>query len=491
MDNEFSDIFDDDGELAIPTMRGEANLDVQDYQGYDGSSSILDDELQEDVPSTPGRHPGAASATDIEGTYDFDMLEVEGGMDAPGMKQTTFGASPWGPGSRSGYRPYSQQRTGMDLRALGDIEEEQLPAPKPAERDSMHDEPEVINAVPVESPVPWDQEWHGAQNQEPSNAQIDPMTLYDRTSYEYEDSSQDTIGNGIFAMEEGATWRPRDGMFAHQFALPAYIGDEDELGVQQSEMWDSTAGEWRVTQPSASGVAIARRVDKMKKAYSPFASDQPPVQMRPEVTGPRSHIEAFGRKAARCLVLEAQAHRPENRGKFLKAALDALGPQGAARAKAAADKLIQMGYQQNVALEDAAAHLIMHAATKDLTDKRRARRPSLLPRLDAMSRTVVRKAGDLRRAGGDHIAPLTQNGNTLRQDLGALYHSPAGRGMGEVAEQEAAPSSNGNGAPAANGNGGGLFTTKNMLIGAGVGLGAYLLFSNRKSIAKNVKKWMK
>ena len=52
--------FDDDGELLIPTMRGNTNLDVQDYNRWEGrSSSILDDELQEDVPSTPGS--GAAS----------------------------------------------------------------------------------------------------------------------------------------------------------------------------------------------------------------------------------------------------------------------------------------------------------------------------------------------------------------------------------------------------------------------------------------------
>lgn len=486
MDNEFDDIFDDDGELAIPTMRGEANLDVQDYQGYDGSSLILDDELQEDVPSTPGFHPGAASATDVEGTSDFDMLEVEGGMDAPGMKQTTFGSSPWGPGSKSGYRPYSQQRTGMDLRALGDADE-QMPTPKPVEKDSMHYEEEVIDAVAVEPIVPWDEEWHGARNQEPSNAQVDPMTLYDRTSYEYDDSSQDTVGSGIFSMEEGATWRPRDGMFAHQFALPAYIGDEDELGVQQSEMWDSTADEWRVTQPSASGVALARKTSRMKPAYSPFASGQPPVQMRPEVTGPRSHIEAFGRLAARCVLLEARAHRPEGRGRFLQSALDALGPDGAARAKAAADRLIQMGYRQDVALEDATAHLIMHAATQDLTDKRRKRRPSALPRLDAMSRRIAGQQSTLREAAANHLMPLTQDGGKLRQDLGALYHSPAARGMGQVTNGEGAPSANGNG----NGEPKKLLTTKNMLIAGGLGLGFYYLFSNRKEIAKNMKKMWK
>lgn len=479
MEDEFDDIFDDAGELEVPTMRGSANLDVEDYEGYNGFSSILADELQEDTPSRPSQ--GAAPATDIDGTDDFDFLEVPGGMDEPGMKQTEWGSYPWGPGSSSGYRPYSQQRTGMDLRALGQAEEH-MPVPKPVERDSMHDEPEVIDAVAVEAVVPWGREWHGNRNQQPSNDEIDPMTLYDRTSYEYEDSSQDTIGNGIFSMEEGATWRPRDGMFAHQYALPAYIADEDELGVQQSEMWDSTAENWRVTQPSAGGVAFSRRVSHLKKAYSPFQDDGGPVQMRPEVTGPRSHVEAFGRKAARCIIGEAQAHRLENRGLFLKSALDSLGPRGAERAKAAADRLIQSGYRQDIALEDAVAHLVMHAATQDLTDRRRSSRPLLLPRLDAMSKKVVSKGGELRQAAMDHIQPLTENGNTLRKDLGALYHSPAGRGMGQVTNGEPTPTAP---VPASNG---GLFTTRNVLIAGGVGGVAYLLFANRKAIAKNVKK---
>lgn len=486
MEDEFSDIFDDDGEMQIPTMRGSANLDVQDYQGYDGSSSILDDELQEDIPSTPGRHPGAASATDIEGTSDFAFLDVPGGMDAPGMRQSEFGSHPWGPGGSSGYRPYSQQRTGMDLRALGSDDHNHMPAPKPAERDAMHYEEEVINAVAVEEAVGFDQQWHGSRNEEPSNAEIDPMTLYDRTSYEYDDSSQDTIGSGIFATEEGATWRPRDGMFAHQFALPAYLADEDELGVQQSEMWDSTAGEWRVTQPSASGVPLARKVGRMKRAYSPFAAEDAPAQMRPEVTGPRSHVEAFGRKAARCLIAEAQSHQPQHRGAFLQRALDALGPGGSAKAKATADRLIQLGYRQDVALEDAAAHLIMHATVSDLTDKRRARRKSMLPRLDAMTRSVSGQASQLRRAAEQHVAPLVANGGELRKDLGALYSSPAARGMGEVTNGEVPGSGPQSPAPSK-----GIVTTKNVLITAGVGTGLYLLYRNRAAIKKNVKKMMK
>jgi hypothetical protein len=486
MHDEFDDLFDDAGELALPTMRGSANLDVEDYQGYDGDSAILDDELQEDIPSRPGS--GAASATDIDGTHDFDMLEVEGGMDAPGMKQTTFGDHPWGPGSSSGYRPYSQQRTGMDLRALGADNEH--PAPRPMEKDSMHDEPEVIDTVEVGEVGPWNQQWHGDRVQQPSNAQIDPMTLYDRSSYEYEDSSQDTIGNGIFSMEEGVTWRPRDGMFANQFAVPAYLADEDELGVQQSEMWDSTADEWRVTQPSASGVTLARRVGGLKPAFTPFSEGggqlgKSPPQMRPEVTGPRSHIEAFGRKAARALISEARTRRPASRGAFLKAALDSLGPGGATKAKLAADRLIKMGYRQDVAFEDAAAHLVMHAASRDLAERKGPR--SQLPRLDKMGRQIRTSAPALRKAAAAHLMPLTQDNGALRKDLGALYGSPAGRGMGDVVN------GNGESAPetpvAAEETK--LLTSRNVMIAGGVGLGAYFIWMNRKAIAKNVKKNVK
>lgn len=467
---DFDDIFGD-GDLAIPTVRGSANLDVEDYEGYDGRSSILDDELQEDIPSTPGRHPGAAAAPDVDGTSDWELLEES---DGPGTVQTDYGAHPWGPSASEGYRPYSQQRTDMELRALGD-DQTPLKSARPM-RDAMHLEPEVINAVAVEEPVSWDRQWHGQRNQEPSNASIDPLTIYDRSSYEVEGSSQDIIGSGIFDMEEGVTWRPRDGQFANQYAMPTYLAEEDELGVQQSAMWDSTAGEWRVTQPSASGVSLARRVS----SYKP-----PPMQLRPEATGPRSHIEAFGRKAARIIVEESMVYGPENRSRFLNDAVVALGPQAAAQARAAADRLIELGYRQDVAFEDALAHLVMHATVRDLTDKRRGSRPSLLPRLDAMAARVSRRKPALKTAAAEHLAPLTSNGGELRRDLGALYHSPAGRGIGQVAEDTVDPSESPPVAPT------GIFTTRNVLIAGGVGLGVYLLFRNRKAIAKNAKRLMR
>jgi hypothetical protein len=467
--NKYDDLFDDDGELAIPTVRGSANLDVEDYEGYDGRSAILDDELQEDTISSPGFNPGAAPAPDVYGDEEYQYLH--GDMAATGMKQTTYGASPWGPGSNTGYRPYSQQRTDMSLRALGDTEQ---PTPKPVRQDDMMREPEVINAVPVEAPVPWDEEWHANRNQQPSNAEIDPMTLYDRSSYEYDESSQDTIGSGIFGMEEGVTWRPRDGIFADQYALPAYIAAEDELGVQQSEMWDSTADEWRVTQPSASGVALARKVSHLKK--DPFMP-----QMRPEVTGPRSHVEAFGRKVAGSVMAEARAHRPEHRGQFLNNALQALGPAAAKRCREAADRLIKLGYPADVALEDAVAHCVMHAATQDLTTKVK-RNKSMLPRLDNLAKRIRREKPAVHAAAATHLGPLTKSNDALRSDLGALYASPAGRGMGQVAENGAA-------APAVPSPG--LVTPRNIVIAGGLGLGAYFLYANRDKLVANLKKLVK
>jgi hypothetical protein len=469
MSNEF-DIFEDDGELELPTMRGSANLDPQDYaRDIDGrGSDILDDDLEEDTPSTPGRNPGAAAAPDIDGTSSWT---IEDDSDGPGMVQTTYGAHPWGPGGSGGYRPHSQQRIDMDLSGA----DSSPPESKPVRRDSMHNEPEVINAVDVDE-VP-EATWHGNRNQMPSNRGIPSDTLYDRTSYEYNNSTQDTIGSGIFDMEEGVTWRPRDGSFANQYALPAYIADEDELGVQQSEMFDTTANEWRVVQPSAGGVPLKTRVSHLRKAYSPFVDGSPPPDMRAEVTGPRSHIEAFGRKVASLVMSEAKS-QPGNSGpRFLANALESLGPNMSARAKAVADRMVAMGYEPSRAMEDVVAHCVMHAAVRDLRSSNR--RSGALPSLDRLAGSAVRTRKGMQAAAVKHIAPLTRSTAALKSDLGSLYSSSCGRGMGQVATDAATTSA----APAT------VFTTRNLLIAAAVGGIAYLGWTNRKSIQRNAKKF--
>jgi len=475
MSNDYG-LDDDDGDLSIPTMRGSANLDPQDYaRGPSGrGSSFLDDDLEEDTLSTPGRNPGAASAPDIDGESDWVIQEEENG---PGTAATTYGSHPWGPGSAVGYRPQSMQRTDMTLRdsqlrdGMGDVETGRTP--KPTKRDSMHNEPEVLETD--DSVVVPKAHWHGNRNQRPSNAGINEDTIYDRESYEYDDSSQDTIGSGIFGMEEGVTWRPRDGSFAHQFALPAYIGDEDELGVQQSEMFDTTANEWRVVQPSAGGVSLKTRVADYKPGFSPFVR-RPVPEMRPEVTGPRSHIEAFGRKAASLIVAEARVQPQATRSQFVANAIEALGPGMAARAGATAKKLVDLGHKPETALEDAIAHAVMHAAVGDL--KSASRTSGKLGNLDRLASRVNRTKPQMQAAAARHIGPLTQDTQKLKNDLGALYASPAALGMGQVA-QGSEPSTT----TAAS-----LLTPKNLLIGAVIGIGGYYAWQNRKTITRNAKR---
>lgn len=469
--------FDGDGDMAIPTMRGNANLNPQDYaRGPSGrGSSFLDNDLQEDTPSTPGRNPGAASAPDIDGEGDWAIQDPE---DGPGMEATTYGAHPWGPGSAVGYRPQSMQRTDMALRdsqlrsGMGDAED-QTRKPKPMERDDMYDEPEVLHSDDAIEVPP--ARWTGNRNQRPSNAGIPEDTIYDRDSYEFDDSSQNTIGSGIFGMEEGVTWRPRDGSFAHQYALPAYIGDEDELGVQQSEMFDTTANEWRVTQPSAGGVTLKTRVSDYKPGFSPFVR-RPMPEMRPEVTGPRSHIEAFGRKTAALVVAEAKVQPPAKRAEFLAKAVESLGPGMAARAGATAKKLVEMGQSPASAVEDSVAHAVMAATVNDLKSANRKR--GKLANLDRLASSVRQTKPQMQAAASKHIGPLVQDTAKLKSDLGALYSSPAALGMGQVTEGAAI-------APAAPAT---LLTPRNLLIGAVVSIGGYYAWQNRKSISRNAKR---
>jgi hypothetical protein len=468
------DDFERDGNLVTPTMRGNANLDVQDYQGP-LRSSILDDELQEDVRSTPGS--GAASAPDIDGTSDWEFAP-EADMSRPGMHQSDYGSSPWGPGSGAGYRPYSMQTT--DMGAGMGAAEPPPPPPKP-QRDSMHDEPEVsydmtdaaleaLKSGDVEKVEPPRHQWN--QNPMPSNAEVDPETIYDRSSYEF-NGEMNVTGAGVFDMEEGVAWRARDGLFAHDYALPNYIGREKELDVQQSQMWDTVAQNWRVVQPSGGGVTFSRRVKRLKPPLS-----GPMPEMRPDERGPSSHIEAFGRKAATVLVDEAKAHRPEDRSHFLKSAIETLGPDMTNRVKAVADRLVEMGYPAETALVDAVAHAVMHAAVADLTSQRS--KPSLLPRLDRMAGRVQMGAQRLRAAAVKHVMPLTKNTEALQGDIGALYHSPAGMGIGTLGDDPSTSAARAS-----------LLTPKNIAIAGGVGLGAWLIWKNRKKLAATLTRLVK
>jgi len=471
------DLFADD-EMELPTMRGNANLDVQDYQGSSVDDDFLTDELQEELPKRGG---GPAPATDVEGTSSFVMMDD---MDnGPGMNQTTYGENPWQIADNSGYRPYSQQ--GTDMSDLGDSDARQSSnglMPRYATPDSIARQAAFVPSQ---------------ENEMPSHEGIDPLTEYDRSSYEYDDSEQNVIGSGIFDVEEGVTFRARDGIFANQFAQPAYIAEEDPDGMQQSAMWDSTADNWTVTQVNASGVPLSKRVPALApppKAFSPFMNGnaqgrRPMPKMQSDRLGPSSHIEAFGRKAASCLISEAKLMPSQaTRSQFLASATDALGPQMARKAKLVADRLVQMGYKPDAALEDTLAHCVMHATMRDLSD--RAKAGGGLPRLDRMASSIRANKPALSKAAADHIGPLVADQKKLQADLGSFYHSPAAAGMGEVTQTApdslVAPAP----APATSSSGLGLLTPRNIAIGVGV-LGVGYLAATQtdtgKKMTANVK----
>ncbi len=440
MRNDIDDFdFSDEGDLDIPTMRGNANLDVQDYQRYPGAedSSFLDDELQEDTPSTPGS--GAGPAFDIDGISPFELADDAG-------DEQNEPSYPWGPGSGGGYRPHS-----MNTDLSGD---DATPAQEVAMRTAGTGE--QVRAARQQQ-----------RNAQPSNAGVDPLTVYDRESFEYDDSPGDVIGTGIFGEEENVAWRTRDGQFEHNYALPAYIAQEGELDTQQSEMWDSVANNWRVTQPSGGGVTFSRTVASLR----PPPNGMMP-EMRQERTGPRSHIEAFGRAVAKAVVDEAR-HMPHAhaRSSFLTNAAESLGVGQATRCRQVADRLVSMGYKPDHALEDTLAHCVMHATMKDLADRRNGKNG--LPRIDKLGAGL--RSGALQQAVQQHVAPIAVDKNKQQADVAALVQSPAAAGMGQVATPEASTSNTG----------------RNLLIGAAVaGVGYYLLTRTKegRAVQRNARR---
>lgn len=437
------------GDLDIPTMRGNANLDVQDYERFPGEpdSSFLDDEVQEDVPSIPGS--GAGPAPDVDGMSEFDLTDST--EDDPGMSMSDFGSHPWKTGSGTGYRPASMR---TDLSG-----------------DDMSPASEVAIRIAAQPVAP-----HHPRLQQslkmPSNDAVDPDTIYDRSSFEYDNDPQNVIGTGIFDEEEGVVWNAKDGSFSNDYALPAYIAQEGALDTQQSQMWDSTANNWRTVQPSGGGVTFVRNVKGLKPTADPFVDQQMP-NMRPERTGPRSYIEAFGRAAAKAVVDEARMiPSPSVRSQFLSQATEALGPGQAAKCRQVAERLMSMGYRPDTALEDTLAHCVMHATMKDLND--RANGKSGLPRVDRMGSKLRAKSGELRQAVTSHLAPIAVDQTKAAADVSALVTSPAAAGMGQVAIPEASVPAN---------------TGRNLLIGAAVvGAGYYFLTQTKKgqSVKRNM-----
>jgi len=235
-------------------------------------------------------------------------------------------------------------------------------------------------------------------------------------------------------------------------------------------------------QPSAGGVSLKTRVPALKRAYSPFVDGgAPPPDLRAEATGPRSHIEAFGRKVATLVMAETTGQAPSARSQFLVNALEALGPGMAARARRTADKMVAMGYEPARAMEDVVAHCVMHAAVSDLRSASRAN--GKLPRLDRLASSTRRTRGQMQAAAAKHIGPLARNTAALKSDLGALYGSTAARGMGQVAPETSTVATTSSGIQAQQ-----MFTLRNAAIAGAVGLGGFFLWTNRKKLKRNARK---
>lgn len=400
-----NDMFDTDD---LDAAFGPGNAISSSSEGSDFSMDEGPDEI------------GAGPATDLE-PY------VPSTRDAsPDEKETDHGSHPWGAGGSSGYRPMSMSMTD---RSMGEANEQKS-----------------VKSV---------QQQH---IQEASRG-IDPLTIYDRDAQSW-NYGGDTVGHGIFDMEESGGNLPGYGIFGNQYAMPGYLAREPIMDVAESEMWDIEAGDWRVVQPSAGGVPLSRRT------FSPFAKDgkRPAswTQLRPVPSGPQSHIEAYGRGAA-SIVMFAAKRIPDvkMRSMFIDQALNSLGPRAKTIATKTVQKLIQFGYPSEKALEDTVAHLIMHATAKEM------RWGSHLPHLDILVQRTGAWGRNIAQHASETIGPIVNNAEQKKVDLGRLFNSPAGQAMGRLGEDVPAPAS-----PSSSS----ILTPKNLLIGGVVAVGGYFLW---------------
>ena len=464
------DIFNDlgtHGKLAKPNVRGNVNRETT---GFD-YEPLLDDEFgYEGMP--PG--PGAAVATDLfsgGADVDVDPLDFEDDEEnavpqgTPGMVQTTYGAHSWGIDTSRGHRPESMMTADRNMNAMGGDE------------------------VPVGNPPQDPQAGFAA-----SNDNVDTDTLDDQADDEDEDMR--VYGHGIFGGEASTTWRPSYGSFGHQFALPDYIGKEDEMAVQGSAMWDQTRGAWRVVQPTASGVALSRIVpgspNGQVNSYSPFVpQNQPPVVP----TGPASqNIERFGHEVASTIVRGAATLPAEQRGRFIANAIEALGPGLSQRANRTAKRLVELGHPKEVALHDTLAHLVMHVTGGDLAkavdQTKRGRRPAqgTLPSISRLTeRTGPVVGGRIKQLRSALLATAESTPAGAAGELGSFYASQANGKIGWLGLGETEPPATPLTTPVqpavaqAPTPTQGLLRPRNLLIGAAVLGGAYLLYQSDAS----------
>lgn len=457
------DIFDDGpldshGRLARGNLRGNAN---QETTGFDYDPSLNDEFGYEGMP--PG--PGAAAATDLStDPFDFDDDDVDVVPEGtPGMVQTTYGAHSWGIDNARGHRPESMMTADRNMNAMGGDD-----------------------VVPVGDPPRNPQAGFAASNED-----VDPDTLDDQADSEGEDSR--VYGHGIFGGEASTTWRPSYGSFAHQFALPDYIGKEDEMAVQGSAMWDVTRGAWRIVQPTASGVALSRIVpgspNGQVNSYSPFVQGKSPMS---GVGAASQNIERFGHEVASTVIRGAATLSPEHRGPFISNAIEALGPGLAQKAERTAKRLVEMGHAKEVALHDTLAHLVMHKTSSDLQkaveQTKRGQRPvqGTLPSISRLTtRSGAAVGGRIKQLRSQLLLSAESSPEAAAGELGSFYASRAkgqigylGLGDGTATQTPVAPPApvvQTTIVPVTNT---GLLRPRNLIIGATVLGAAYYAFSS-------------
>lgn len=345
-----------------------------------------------------------------------------------GLKQTDFGAHPWGAGAGYGYRPHAMARTDQTLRGAAE-ETMQAAAVSPGDEDT-----------------------------------VDPSAVYDRSSYE----RGKTYGAGIFDMEETTTYRAGYGSFEHDYALPDYMAREDELSVLESEMFDVNTGTWRVVQPSAGGVQLMKRGGK---AYSPFnrPGQTSPMSVVPGAPRPRpavvpeSFMEAFARDLSSSVMDCAARQHPAKREAYVNSVVRRMGIGKDYVARKQARNLIRQGYPPDRAMEDTICVLVIHALYQDLDGKHRQRdKGPGLPRVDQVAAASGPAKPSIVKSAVKNLAKLVQSPRAFQEDTNRLMQSHAGQALSGLLGQ--ASSDNG--------------IWKTLLIGGGVALAGWLAYEH-------------
>lgn len=392
-------------------------LDFSDGFGSESDNSMESTAFDYIPEGESSYSDGAISETDNSPySLDYDGPSTEDPSMGPGTEMTTYGAHPWGTGAGGGYRPMAQSRT--DDQPLGSNEAQRLAG---SQRMAM---------------------------QQPSNAAIDPQTIYDRQSYEYQ--SGNVVGAGIFDMPEGVTWNASDGVFANNYAMPEYMAREPMMYPAQSMMIDSQTGLPTVVQPSASGVQLSMEAPPGAQVYSPFAQMGPqtnrtPVPRVPNAQTPRGQksavsmdglgsvpasngaIESFGHEAAFALIRQAANLKSPQKEQFISRAISVLGPQRAQVAGAAIGRLMNMGYPSSHVVEQVFAHSVMHAVASEMAHVARTGTP-VPPAQSIVRATTAAAAGSPAQARLAHAAqrvvPALTNAQAARGELSAFGSAP-------------------------------------------------------------------